>query len=52
MLRQLAAAPAKLERLAAGALRHASGFGWSAAVDQLLGVYSGAMDEARATVEA
>jgi D-inositol-3-phosphate glycosyltransferase len=57
VLRKLAAAPPVLARMSAGALRHASGFGWSVAVDQLLGVYAGAMDETsadetRATVEA
>jgi D-inositol-3-phosphate glycosyltransferase len=57
VLRRLAASPATLDRMSAGALRHAAGFGWSASVDQLLGVYAGAMDESRAdetraTVEA
>jgi D-inositol-3-phosphate glycosyltransferase len=52
VLRHLAASPRMLGRLSAGAIRHASGFGWSAAVDRLLGVYTGAMTEARATVEA
>ena len=48
----LAGRPAALARMSAGALRHASAFGWSAAVDRLLGVYAGALTEARATVEA
>jgi D-inositol-3-phosphate glycosyltransferase len=52
VLRQLAASPRTLARLSAGAIQHASGFGWSAAVDRLLGVYTGAMTESRATVEA
>jgi D-inositol-3-phosphate glycosyltransferase len=52
VLRQLADSPRMLARLSAGAIRHASGFGWSAAVDRLLGVYTGAVTEARATVEA
>jgi D-inositol-3-phosphate glycosyltransferase len=52
VLRQLAASPHTLARLSAGAVQHASGFGWSAAVDRLLRVYTGAMTEARATVEA
>jgi D-inositol-3-phosphate glycosyltransferase len=52
VLRQLTASPRTLARMSAGAIQHASGFGWSAAVDQLLGVYTGAMTEARATVEA
>jgi D-inositol-3-phosphate glycosyltransferase len=52
VLRQLAASPGTLARLSAGAIQHASGFGWSAAVDRLLGVYTGAMTEARTRVEA
>ncbi len=52
VLRRLAGSPRLLARLSAGAIRHASGFGWSAAVDNLLGVYTGAVNEARATVEA
>jgi D-inositol-3-phosphate glycosyltransferase len=51
-LRHLAGSPRLLARLSAGAIRHASSFGWSAAVDRLLGVYTGAVNEARATVEA
>ncbi|HWF80058.1 MAG TPA: D-inositol-3-phosphate glycosyltransferase [Streptosporangiaceae bacterium] len=41
----------RLARLARGARQHASGFGWSVTVDQLLGVYGAAMSEvtARAT---
>jgi D-inositol-3-phosphate glycosyltransferase len=52
VLRRLAGSPRLLDRLSAGAIRHASGFGWSAAVDNLLGVYTGAVNEAGATVEA
>jgi D-inositol-3-phosphate glycosyltransferase len=52
VLRQLAGSPRALARLSAGAIRHASGFGWSAAVDRLLAVYTGAMSEASARVEA
>jgi hypothetical protein len=52
VLRRLTAAPPALARLSAGALRHASEFGWTAAVDRLLGVYAGTVSEARATVEA
>jgi D-inositol-3-phosphate glycosyltransferase len=52
VLRQLAASPRLVARLSAGAIRHASGFGWPAAVDRILEVYTGAMTEARATVEA
>ena len=52
VLRQLAASPRMLARMSAGAIRHASGFGWSAAVDRLLAVYTGAVSEASARVEA
>jgi D-inositol-3-phosphate glycosyltransferase len=51
-LRQLVSAPRRLQALSAGALRHASGFGWSATVDRLAAVYTGAMDEAAARVGA
>ena len=36
----------QLQALSAGARRHASAFGWSATVDRLAKVYTGAMDEA------
>ncbi len=49
---KLATAPRLLRALSAGALRHASGFGWSATVDRLAAVYTGAMDEAAARVGA
>jgi len=52
VLRQLVSAPRRLRALSAGALRHASGFGWSATVDRLTAVYTGAMDEAAARVGA
>ena len=52
VLSTLTASPRMLARMSAGAIRHASGFGWRAAVDQLLGVYTGAVNEAKATVEA
>jgi D-inositol-3-phosphate glycosyltransferase len=42
--------PGRLERLARGARQHASGFGWSVTVDQLLGVYGAAMSEVTARV--
>ncbi len=51
-IRQLIRAPRRLRELSAGALRHASGFGWSATVDRLAAVYTGAMDEAAARVGA
>jgi len=52
VIRQLVSAPRRLQALSAGALRHASGFGWSATVDHLAAVYTGAMDEAAARVGA
>jgi D-inositol-3-phosphate glycosyltransferase len=52
VIRQLITAPRRLRALSAGALRHASGFGWSATVDRLAAVYTGAMDEAAARVGA
>src|SRR6202042_705682 len=42
----LVRAPRRLQALSAGARRHASAFGWSATVDRLAKVYTGAMDEA------
>ena len=42
-------APRRLQALSAGARRHASAFGWSATVDRLARVYTGAMDEAART---
>jgi D-inositol-3-phosphate glycosyltransferase len=51
-LGRLVAAPRRLRALSAGALRHASTFGWSATVDRLASVYTGAMDEAAARVGA
>ena len=52
VIRRLVSAPGYLEVLSAGALRHASAFGWSATVDRLATVYTGAMDEAAARVGA
>ena len=48
----LVSSPRRLRELSAGALRHASVFGWSATVDRLATVYTGAMDEAAARVGA
>jgi D-inositol-3-phosphate glycosyltransferase len=48
----LISSPGKLTRLSRGARRHASGFGWSSTVDQLLAVYGDAMSEVAAPVEA
>jgi D-inositol-3-phosphate glycosyltransferase len=44
--------PRRLAELSAGATRHASAFGWSATVDRLCAVYTGAMNEAAARVGA
>ncbi len=51
-IRRLIRAPRRLQVLSAGARRHASAFGWSATVDRLARVYTGAMDEAAARVGA
>jgi D-inositol-3-phosphate glycosyltransferase len=48
-IRRLVRAPGLLRELSAGALRHASAFGWSATVDRLAKVYTNAMDEAAAS---
>jgi D-inositol-3-phosphate glycosyltransferase len=42
----------RLARLARGARKHASRFGWASTVDNLLGVYGDAMSEVAATVDA
>ncbi len=44
-LRRVLARPAWRQRLAAGARRHATNFGWQATVDGLLEVYTGAMTD-------
>jgi glycosyltransferase involved in cell wall biosynthesis len=51
-VRDLVANPAQLARLARGAREHASRFGWSGTVDQLLSLYSGVMAEAAQAVDA
>ena len=43
VIRQLLAAPRRLAALSEGARRHASAFGWSATVERLAAVYTGAM---------
>ena len=43
VLAALVGSPARLEELSRGALAHASGFGWPATADRLIGVYTGAM---------
>jgi D-inositol-3-phosphate glycosyltransferase len=51
-IKRLIKTPRRLQELSAGALRHASTFGWSATVDRLAGVYTDAMDEVAARVRA
>jgi D-inositol-3-phosphate glycosyltransferase len=46
VIERLIMAPRRLQALSEGARRHASAFGWSATVDRLAKVYTGAMDEA------
>jgi len=48
----LLASSGRLARLSRGARKHASGFGWSSTVDQLLAVYGDAMSQVAATVDA
>jgi D-inositol-3-phosphate glycosyltransferase len=43
VIRQLLAAPRRLAALSEGARKHASAFGWSATVERLTAVYTGAM---------
>lgn len=52
VLTRLIKTPRRLQALSGGARRHASAFGWSATVDRLAGVYTGAMDEVAARVGA
>jgi D-inositol-3-phosphate glycosyltransferase len=52
VLRQLLAAPRRLAALSDGARRHASAFGWSATVERLATVYTGAIQETAASVGA
>jgi D-inositol-3-phosphate glycosyltransferase len=52
VIARLAASPGSLAVLSAGAVRHASAFGWAATADGLIDVYTGAMDEAAATLSA
>ncbi len=51
-LRPLITARRRLAALSAGAVRHASAFGWSATAERLTAVYTGAMEEAAARVGA
>ena len=48
----LVASPDRLASLSRGAVEHASAFGWPATAERLIDVYTGAMDEAAATVRA
>jgi D-inositol-3-phosphate glycosyltransferase len=50
-VRDLIASPGRLASLSAGAIEHASRFSWTGAVDQLMGVYTGVMNDV-AAVEA
>jgi D-inositol-3-phosphate glycosyltransferase len=52
VLEGLLASPGRLAELSRGALAHASAFGWPATADRLVDVYTGAMNEAAATVRA
>jgi D-inositol-3-phosphate glycosyltransferase len=52
VLSGLIGAPGRLAELSRGALTHASAFDWPATADRLVGVYTGAMNEAAATVRA
>jgi D-inositol-3-phosphate glycosyltransferase len=51
-LEKLIAAPGRLAELSRGAIEHASAFGWPTTADELISVYTGAMNEAAATVRA
>jgi D-inositol-3-phosphate glycosyltransferase len=51
-IEDLIAQPRRLKELSEGAVRHASAFGWSATVDRLAAVYTGAMEEAARRVRA
>jgi D-inositol-3-phosphate glycosyltransferase len=54
-LGKLIASPSRLAELSLGAIAHASGFGWPGTADELIGVYTGAMNamnDAAATVRA
>ncbi len=43
-LEKLIGSPGRLASLSRGAIEHASGFGWPATADELIGVYTGAMN--------
>ena len=52
VLADLTGSPRKLAELSRGAQEHASGFGWPTTAERLVGVYTGAMNEAAETVRA
>jgi D-inositol-3-phosphate glycosyltransferase len=52
VLSDLLASPARLVQLSAGAREHAAAFNWPATAERLVGVYTGAMNEAAETVRA
>jgi D-inositol-3-phosphate glycosyltransferase len=52
VLEGLIGSPGRLAELSRGAVRHASAFDWPETADRLIGVYTGAMNEAAATVRA
>jgi D-inositol-3-phosphate glycosyltransferase len=52
VLQQLVAAPERRAALSRGAIEHASAFGWPVTADRLIGVYTGAMNEAVVPVRA
>jgi D-inositol-3-phosphate glycosyltransferase len=47
VLGELIGSPRRLAQLSRGALAHASGFGWPATADRLIGVYTDAMNSVR-----
>jgi D-inositol-3-phosphate glycosyltransferase len=52
VLADLLASPARLAALSRGAREHAAAFNWPATAERLMGVYTGAMNEAAETVRA
>ena len=52
VLSDLLASPARLAELSRGAREHAAAFNWPATAERLVGVYTGAMNEAAETVRA
>jgi D-inositol-3-phosphate glycosyltransferase len=52
VLSDLLRSPARLSQLSAGAREHAAAFNWPATAERLVGVYTGAMNEAAETVRA